>query len=120
MRRFAENGYRGRTSSAGSAEEHGEILCRSSPFGEEASGTRLVELLEQPILVALEATGHYCRNLFAALIARNYQVAVVNPLRTARFAEDELRRTRTDAMDALGLRGFAQQKRPRVAHLPTP
>jgi transposase len=68
---------------------------------------RLVELPEQPdhILVDWRATGHYCRNLFAALIARNYQVAVLNPLRTSRFAEDALRRTRTDAIDALGLRG---------------
>jgi transposase len=64
-------------------------------------------LLEQPgrILVAVEATGHYGRNLFPALIARHYQVAVLNPLRTARFAKHELRRTMTDAIDALGLRG---------------
>jgi transposase len=102
-------------------DEQGEILCRSSPFGEDAAGyARLFELLGTPddLLVALEATGHYWRNLLVALIAKNYAVAVVNPLRTARFAEEELRRTKTDAIDALGIARFAQQKRPRVAPLP--
>ena len=67
-------------------DEQGEVLCRSSPFGEDASGyARLFELLGPPddCLVALEATGHYWRNLFVALIAKDYAVAVVNPLRTA-------------------------------------
>jgi len=39
-------------------------------------------------------------------------------LHTARFAEEELRRTKTDAIDALGIARFAQQKRPVPAHLP--
>ena len=71
-------------------DEQGEVLCRSSPFGEDASGyARLFELLgpSADCLVALEATGHYWRNLFVALIAKDYAVAVLNPLRTARFAE---------------------------------
>src|SRR5271156_6914404 len=101
--------------------EQGEVLCRSSPFGEDAAGyAHLFELLGPPdgCLLALEATGHYWRNLFVALIAKDYAVAVVNPLRTARFAEEELRRTKTDAIDALGIARFAQQKRPRTAQLP--
>jgi transposase len=102
-------------------DEQGEVFCRSSPFGEDATGyARLFELLGSPddCLVALEATGHYWRNLFVALIAKDYVVAVLNPLRTARFAEEELRRTKTDAIDALGIARFAQQKRPRAAQLP--
>jgi transposase len=98
-------------------DEQGEVLCRSSPFGEDATGyARLFELLGPPddCLVALEATGHYWRNLFVALIAKSYVVAVLNPLRTARFAEEELRRTKTDAIDALGIARFAQQKWPRA------
>ena len=41
--------------------EEGEVLCRSSPFGEDASGyAYLFELLgpAEGCLVALEATGH--------------------------------------------------------------
>ena len=99
--------------------EKGEVLCRSSPFGEDASGyAHLFELLGPPegCLLALEATGHYWRNLFVALLAKGYAVAVLNPLRTRRFAEEELQRTKTDAIDALGIARFAAQKRP----APTP
>jgi transposase len=100
--------------------EQGEVLCRSSPFGEDASGyVHLFELLGPPegCLLALEATGHYWRNLFVALLAKRYAVAVLNPLRTRRFAE-ELQRTKTDAIDALGIARFAAQKRPPAAQLP--
>src|SRR5258708_36075730 len=69
-------------------------------------------------LVALEATGHYWRNLFIPLVAKGDAVAVLNPLRTRRFAEEELQRTKTDAIDALGIARFAAQKRPPVAQLP--
>jgi hypothetical protein len=87
-------------------EEQGEVLCRSSPFSEDASGyAELLELLGPPegCLLALEATGHYWRNLFVALLGKGYAVAVLNPLRTRRFAEEELQRTKTDAIDALGI-----------------
>jgi transposase len=40
---------------------------------------------------------------------------VLNPLRTRRFAEEELQRTKTDAIDALGIARFAAQKRPPAA-----
>ena len=101
--------------------EQGEVLCRSSPFGEDASGyAHLFELLGPPggCLLALEATGHYWRNLFVALLAKGYAVAVLNPLRTRRFAEEELQRTKTDAIDALGIARFAAQKRPPATQLP--
>jgi transposase len=67
----------------------------------------------------LEATGHYWRNLFVALLAKGYAVAVLNPLRTRRFAEEELQRTKTDAIDALGIARFAAQKRRRRRNCPT-
>ena len=102
-------------------DEQGKVLCRSSPFGEDASGyAHLFELLGPPegCLLALEATGHYWRNLFVALLAKGYAVAVLNPLRTRRFAEEELQRTKTDAIDALGIARFAAQKRPPATQLP--
>jgi transposase len=102
-------------------DEESRVLCRSSPFGEDSSGyAHLFELLgpAEGCRVALEATGHYWRNLFVALIAKGYAVAVLNPLRTRRFAEEELQRTKTDAIDALGIARFAAQKRPPAAQLP--
>lgn len=102
-------------------DEEVRVLCRSSPFGEDASGyAQLWEWLGPPegCLVALEPTGHYWRNLFIALLEKGYAVALLNPLRTRRFAEEELQRTKTDAIDALGVARFAAQKRPPAAQLP--
>jgi transposase len=70
------------------------------------------------VLVAMEATGHYWQNLFAALAAAGYGVALLNPLRTRRFAGEDLERTKTDAIDALGIARFAAQKRPVATRLP--
>src|SRR5574341_563797 len=66
----------------------------------------------------MEATGHYWRNLFAALAARGYAVALLNPLRTRRFAGEDLERTKTDSIDALGIARFGAQKCPAVTRLP--
>lgn len=98
----------------------GAVAIKATRIAEDAEGyARLFALFEAaPVaLVALEATGHYWRNLFAALAARGYAVALLNPLRTHRFAQEELSRTKTDAIDALGIARFAAQKRPAVTRL---
>jgi transposase len=66
----------------------------------------------------MEATGHYWKNLFAWLVARGFVVALLNPLRTRRFAGEDLERTKTDAIDAVGIARFAAEKRPAVTRLP--
>ena len=70
------------------------------------------------VLVCTEATGHYWKNLFVTLTGHGFKVALVNPLRTHRFMGEDLARTKTDAIDALGLAKFAAQKRPNPAPLP--
>jgi transposase len=102
-------------------DEAGNVLLKATSFSEDATGyAKLVELLGQPAdtLVALEATGHYWKNLFAELAARGFEIALLNPLRTRRFAGEDLQRTKTDAIDALGISRFAAQKRPAVTRLP--
>jgi len=68
-------------------------------------------------LIAMEATGHYWRNLFAYLVSEGFTVALLNPVRTRRFAEEELERTKTDAIDALGIARFAAQKHPAASQV---
>lgn len=99
----------------------GDVLQKSTSFTEDSAGyEKLFQLLgssEDMALIAMEATGHYWKNLFAALTARGFKVALVNPLRTNRFAAEDMQRTKTDAIDALGIARFAQQKRPAVTRL---
>lgn len=101
--------------------EVGDVLLKPTSFGEDAIGyAKLFELLGEPAetLVALEATGHYWKNVFAELGARGFEIALINPVRTHRFAAEDLQRTKTDAIDALGISRFAAQKRPAVTRLP--
>jgi transposase len=102
-------------------DEASGTVVKPTSFGEDAAGyEKLLGLLGAPaeVLVAMEATGHYWQNLFAALAAAGYGVALLNPLRTRRFAGEDLERTKTDAIDALGIARFAAQKRPVVTRLP--
>jgi transposase len=97
------------------------LSAKPTSFTEDAEGYRkLFDVLGAPgdLLVAMEATGHYWKNLFAALAAAGYAVALINPLRTHRFAAEDLERTKTDAIDALGIARFAAQKRPASTRLP--
>jgi transposase len=102
-------------------DESSGAVVKPTSFTEDATGyEKLFGLLGAPgdVLVAMEATGHYWQNLFAALAAAGYAVALLNPLRTRRFAGEDLERTKTDAIDALGIARFAAQKRPVVTRLP--
>jgi transposase len=102
-------------------DERGELLLKPTTFTEDFPGyAKLFELLGDPrgALIAMEATGHYWRNVFAALVTRGFAVALLNPLRTRRFAQEDLERTKTDAVDALQIARFAAQKRPAVTTLP--
>ena len=99
----------------------GGVVVKATTFTEDATGYReLLELLGSPAecMVAMEATGHYWQNPFAVLAAAGFRLALINPLRTNRFAQEDLARTKTDAIDALGIARFAQQKRPAETPLP--
>lgn len=102
-------------------DEKSEMLVKPTPFSEDALGyEKLLGLIGDPTgtLVAMEATGHYWKNLFATLVAKGFVVALLNPLRTHRFAGEDLKRTKTDSIDALGIARFAAQKRPAPSRLP--
>src|SRR5437762_10228650 len=97
------------------------VELKATPFAEDAAGyQKVLALLGAPgeVLIAMEATGHYWKNLFAVLAAAGHPIALLNPLRTHRFAGEELERTKTDAIDAVGIAPFAAQKRPPVTPLP--
>jgi transposase len=113
-------------------DESGRVVLKATPFIEDADGyAKLLGVLggATDALVAMEATGHYLKgssgysvgsrvNLFAALVAAGFTVALLNPLRTRRFAGEDLQRTQTDAIDAVGIARFAAQKRPAASRLP--
>jgi transposase len=117
--RFAGIDVASQTHVVAVVDESGEVLVKPTSFHEDAPGYETLFALlgsANDIFVAMEATGHYGRNLFGALTEKHFQVALINPVRTHRFALEDLRRASTDSIDALGIARFAAQKRP----LPTP
>lgn len=102
-------------------DQDGEVLVKPKGISESQEGYEaLAAALGDPadVTVALEATGHYWRNVVAWLVVCGYPVVVVNPLRTRRFAEEDLQRTKTDAIDALGIARFNAEKRPSLSKIP--
>lgn len=100
-------------------DAEGGPLGRPIPFTEDQAGyAKLIEALgPPPVLIALEATGHYWKNLFAVLTAAGHEVALLNPFTARRFQDASLERTKTDAIDATGLARFAFEKRPAPTRL---
>jgi len=99
----------------------GTVAVKPTAFAEDDLGYQnALTLLGTPgeVLVSMEATGHYWKKLFAVLVAAGHAVALLNPLRTHRFAGVDLERTKTDAIDALAIARFAAQKRPPTTPLP--
>ncbi len=77
----------------------------------------LKALSPAPVLVVMEATGHYWKNLFATLTAAGHDFALLNPFVARRFQDSSLERTKTDAIDAHGLARLGFEKRPAPARL---
>lgn len=100
-------------------DDAGLPIGKPVPISEDQEGyARLIELLgPTPVLITMEATGHYWRNLFAVLTAAGHQVVLLNPYVARRFQDAGLERTKTDAIDALGLARLAFEKRPNPTHL---
>lgn len=113
--RFAGIDIARRTHYLAIVDEASNVLMKSTSITDDAVGyEKLIALIGPPteILVVMEATGHYWRNLFAYLCGRGFSCAVVNPLRVRRFAQEDLRRAKTDRTDALTIARFGAQKRP--------
>lgn len=88
---------------------------------EDARGyEELLKLLGSPedVILGMEATGHYWQNLFAVLATRGFEIVLLNPLRTRRFAEEDLQRAKTDSVDAISIARLLQQKRPPATLIP--
>jgi len=68
----------------------------------------------------MEATGAYWLGLATALYDAGMNVSVVNPSRTALFARSQLRRTKTDRVDAQMIAEFCKTQKPQLWSPPAP
>jgi transposase len=103
-------------------DDDDRVVLKPTKIDESGDGhDKLLAHLGDPadLLVVMEATGHYWKNVFARLVTAGFAVAVVNPLAVRRFAEATLARAKTDAVDALQIARFGRAQRPRVTTMPS-
>lgn len=84
-----------------------------------AGYAQLLAALPAEATCVLEATGPYGLRLLAALHQAGRPVCVVNPLQVRRFAQSQLRRSKTDRLDARLLSQFGRVFTP-VLHQASP
>lgn len=90
---------------------------RHKTFANTATGHRtLLEWLAEhaggPVHACLEATGTYGDAVATALVDAGHTASVINPAAAKAFAQSQLRRSKTDTVDANVLADFCQAHRP--------
>lgn len=97
---------------------------RLSFANEPADFKKLEHWLEKRKLrvvhACMEATGRYGDELAYFLHERGHLVSVVNPKRIQAYAESQLRRNKTDALDATLIADFCRTQRPPAWEPPPP
>ena len=90
------------------------VTAEQTPAGFAVLQRRLAASGAVPadVLVVMEATGNYWVALAVTLHEADYRVAVVNPRQAHHFAKAQLRRAKTDALDARDLAQLAAALQP--------
>ena len=81
-----------------------EILSEPFKFSNDADGfqiliSKLDSFDKSSIIICLESTAHYGDNLVRYLVAENYKVCVINPIKTSVMRKNNVRKTKTDKVD---------------------
>ena len=91
---------------ASAISSDGEILIEPFKFTNDADGfqmlvSKLIALNAEPdsIIIGLESTAQYGDNLVRYLVAENFQVCVLNPIKTSTMQKNNIRKTKTDKVD---------------------
>jgi transposase len=92
----------------------------NTPKGFEQLTTWLENRLAAEVHICMEATGSYWEALALHLHGLEQQVSVVNPARVKAFAQSELLRTKTDAVDAALIARFCKSQSPELWVPPSP
>jgi transposase len=91
---------------ASAISSDGEILMKPFKFTNDGDGFQLLlskletlALEDDSIIIGLESTAHYSDNLVRYLVARNFKVCVLNPIKTSSMRKNNIRKTKTDKVD---------------------
>ena len=93
---------------ASAISSDGEILIEPFKFTNDNDGFQLLLSKLDPqdkdsIIISLESTAHYGDNLVRYLVACNYKVCVLNPIKTSTMRKNNIRKTKTDKVDTYNI-----------------
>lgn len=92
----------------------------NTPAGHQELLRWLQEHAAGPVHACLEATGTYAEAVATTLHAHGHGVSLINPCASANHARQQLRRTKTDPVDAAVLADFCQKEQPALWSPPPP
>ena len=89
---------------ASAISSDGEELIKPFKFTNDNDGFQLLISKLAPLdkgspIIGLESTAHYGDNLVRYLVAKNYKVCVLNPIKTSTMRKNNIRKTKTDKVD---------------------
>lgn len=84
----------------------GKVLIPPFGFTNDSDGfklflSKLKPFNKENLLIGLESTAHYGENLICYLFDLGYRIVVINPIQTATLRKTNIRKTKTDKVDAL-------------------
>ncbi len=88
-------------------------------FPNTEDGFRKLRAMTSPSTIwVIEATGSYSWGFVLSMDAAGVRVVMENPLKVRRFAQSQLRRVKTDKVDATMLTEYGDRNKPRVFDVP--
>ena len=89
---------------ASALSSDGEVLIEPFEFCNDGDGFNMLisaldSLESDNIIIGLESTAHYGDNLVRFLVASDYKVCVLNPIKTSTMRKNNIRKTKTDKVD---------------------
>lgn len=91
-------------------DKQGNIVHSAFPVSNDQPGfERLLNVLaehKEQIQIGLEATGHYWLALYDTLTQQGYPVSVINPLQVHAYRKIDIRKRKTDRLDAFWIADF--------------
>lgn len=91
---------------AAAISSDGEIIFEPFEFSNDSDGfskllSVLLSIQKEELIIGLESTAHYGNNLVVFLFNRNFNIVVINPIQTSVMRKNNIRKTKTDKIDAL-------------------
>jgi transposase len=91
-------------------DEAGNKLCKPFSFPNTAEGCEKIlnalsayDVPNEKVIVAMEATGQYWLSVYSFFFERRFDVKVLNPIQTDSFRGLNIRKCKTDVIDAVNI-----------------